>query len=122
MICDGCTICCKILEIKAINKKAWERCKHCENGCTIYATRPAVCREFECAYLAGSWRSELRPDRCGVMIYKDKARGYQALMFVEPAKVDPLIMDQISFLETEYGVKITGIDARPFAQLSEVYG
>lgn len=112
MSCNGCTICCNVLAIEAIDKRAHETCPYCDNGCTIYDARPNVCRRFECAWLVGKWREELRPDRCGVMIYNDLAEGYLALMVVEPDEVDPLVMDQIAFIEREYKIKITGIDAR----------
>lgn len=113
MGCDGCTACCDILTIEAIGKKAHTKCKYCDGSkCTIYSERPDVCKNFTCAYLAGNWRIELRPDQCGVMIYNDSVKGYQALMFVEPNQVDPLIMDQINFMEKRYRIKIHGIDAR----------
>ena len=110
--CDGCTVCCEILEIKAIDKPAHEPCQYCDKGCTIYRERPEVCARFECAWLAGNWRDELRPDRCGVMIYHDADKGYQALMFVDPDQVNPLVMEQIDFLKIRYAVDVNGIDAR----------
>jgi hypothetical protein len=51
--CDGCTLCCKVMAIRGLNKPADSWCQHCEiaTGCTIYAERPAGCRTFNCRYL-----------------------------------------------------------------------
>lgn len=113
MGCDGCTVCCDVLRIDAIGKKSHTRCQYCNSGgCTIYDSRPDVCKNFTCAYLTGSWGLKLRPDKCGVMIYNGAIKGYQALMFVEPSEVDPLIINQIEFMQKTYRIKINGIDAR----------
>jgi len=47
-------------------------CQHllgnsCQN-CGIYATRPPVCRDYACMWLAGHGSEDDRPDRCGVMV------------------------------------------------------
>ena len=75
--CGTCTACCRIFEIPELAKPAGKWCEHCEigRGCTIYATRPEVCREFECLWLLSQQRDdprehlapELRPDRCKVV-------------------------------------------------------
>jgi hypothetical protein len=71
--CGSCTACCKTLRINApeLKKFAGVLCEHCTagKGCTIYDTRPQVCRGFYCgwramAYLGDEWR----PDLCGVLI------------------------------------------------------
>lgn len=50
--CDGCTLCCKLLNIAALKKPALVWCPDCQigKGCGIYETRPQVCREFYCVY------------------------------------------------------------------------
>lgn len=68
--CNGCTLCCKLLNIDSTNSPKNELCKHCEEykGCTIYKTRPQECKEFNCAY--AQWKKaslKLRPDKCGVI-------------------------------------------------------
>jgi Fe-S-cluster containining protein len=78
-------------------------------GCSVYSDRPAVCRKFECAYVANDWAEYLRPDKCGVMI-ANFGGVYAALRLFE--KVDNRIMDQIKFMAKEYGLRIEGIDAR----------
>jgi hypothetical protein len=69
--CGECTVCCTALAIDKpeIQKDAGVTCRHCRAGCTIYATRPALCRDFYCG-----WRQlpilddSRRPDRSGVFV------------------------------------------------------
>jgi len=77
--CDGCTLCCKLLEVKALNKPEGRDCEHCKDGgCAIYGQpeRPQMCKAYQCAWLWNSnWPPSLRPDRCGVVfepVGKDK--------------------------------------------------
>jgi hypothetical protein len=71
--CGTCTACCKTLKIDApeLKKFAGLLCAHCKagTGCTIYGSRPQVCRDFHCAWRAMAYLGdEWRPDRCGVLI------------------------------------------------------
>lgn len=52
--CDGCTLCCKVLEVLPINKPGNVLCEHCieGRGCKIYPDRPEICRTFLCGYLS----------------------------------------------------------------------
>jgi len=58
--CGKCSMCCKVLRIDEIAKPAGKWCDHCKigQGCTIYESRPHVCRTFACAWLM----SEKVPD------------------------------------------------------------
>jgi Fe-S-cluster containining protein len=51
--CDGCTLCCKVIGVKALGKEMGVWCQHCSpgGGCAIYETRPDECRNFDCGYL-----------------------------------------------------------------------
>ncbi len=52
--CGDCSLCCKLLEIPALDKTDNDWCKHCKpgkGGCTIYDSRPDVCRTFRCLWL-----------------------------------------------------------------------
>lgn len=51
--CEGCTMCCKLLSIEALNKPRLQWCTHCNvgTGCNIYEERPSECRTFNCGYL-----------------------------------------------------------------------
>jgi len=76
--CGECTMCCKVFAIPDIDKPAGKWCKHCAigKGCGIYASRPEVCRTFECMWLQSQsqpderdrFAEEFRPDKCKVVI------------------------------------------------------
>jgi len=77
--CGTCSLCCKLLGIKEIAKPAAQWCPHClpgSGGCSIYATRPAECRSFECMWLSSPLGDEWRPTRSKmVMSYFNNDRG-----------------------------------------------
>lgn len=69
--CGSCTACCELLEVIELRKPRGMLCQHCTRGkgCAIYATRPKVCREYKCGWLARDCMpNELRPDRCGFIV------------------------------------------------------
>jgi hypothetical protein len=81
MDCGDCTVCCTLSVVKELNKKAWEQCSHCvNNGCEIYGKHPQECKDFECAYLQGGNNIELRPDKCGVMFFKNSDRIFTGVI------------------------------------------
>lgn len=52
--CGKCSMCCKLLYIIEMNKPANKWCEHCKpgfGGCSIYETRPQICRSFACGWL-----------------------------------------------------------------------
>lgn len=75
--CDGCTLCCKLAEVKALAKPMGILCRHCEpgRGCTIYETRPDECRVFYCLYRSSPLIGEIwRPRDCHMaMSYEPQA-------------------------------------------------
>lgn len=67
--CGPCTVCCTVPSIDnpEIQKPAGATCRHCMNGCTIYDTRPTVCRTYYCGWRQLEIFSEdWRPDKSGV--------------------------------------------------------
>lgn len=80
--CEGCTLCCKVLRISdgGLEKAAYEVCGHCwPGGCGIYASRPGVCRGFECLWKGHDlFRGpEWFPGRCGMLAH------------IPPERIDP---------------------------------
>ena len=73
-LCEDCTGCCIVLEVKEIGKKFGEACKHLGptlfgHGCGIYADRPDACRHYICLWLDSQRRKDvesfpasMRPD------------------------------------------------------------
>ena len=69
--CGSCTLCCRLVPVPQLAKPAGTRCKHASyaKGCTIYATRPNVCRAWSCRWLADPRTAGMpRPDRCHYVI------------------------------------------------------
>ncbi len=69
--CGECGMCCKLAPVPELGKAAGDRCRHFAKGrgCTIQATKPASCRDYQCIWtyaapLDDSWR----PDRAGFIL------------------------------------------------------
>lgn len=108
--CGTCKACCNIYDIKELDKPTHTLCEHhTGKGCGIYKSRPIACMTYKCGYLANNWREELRPDKCGVII--DFRNGVVEAQRIKD-EVDPIILEQIEFIEKTYGVKVKCVDAR----------
>jgi hypothetical protein len=70
--CSGCTLCCKLIPVEEIGKKAGVRCEHQRTGkgCAIYAARPFSCRVWRCMWLQDQANTAAlsRPDRSHYVI------------------------------------------------------
>ena len=95
--CGTCTACCVELTIDQpeLQKLAGHVCPHCilGQGCTIYPTRPLVCRTWFCAWRQLDWIGDaLRPDRSDVLIcptQDDLPAGYDPHLGLEVALLGP---------------------------------
>ncbi|MGE3805440.1 MAG: hypothetical protein AB7K24_12265 [Gemmataceae bacterium] len=67
--CGPCNHCCSLLGVEELKKPDFARCAHvCTAGCGIYETRPEVCRDYRCLWLAGYLPLEdCRPSELGIM-------------------------------------------------------
>lgn len=70
--CGECMVCCKYLSINTpeLKKPADVLCSNCvlNGGCSIYDTRPNVCRTWHCLWRRTvSLPEELRPDKSNVV-------------------------------------------------------
>jgi hypothetical protein len=86
--CGGCTLCCKVQGIAALQKPPGTWCKHCEpaKGCRIYADRPEECRTFNCAYLTNAQLGEeWKPDRSRIVL---RMAGSRIAVLVDPQRPD----------------------------------
>lgn len=73
-LCQDCTGCCTVFEVKDVQKSFGEPCKHLGKtlfgtGCQIYETRPDACKRYVCLWLDSQRRPEvpsfseaMRPD------------------------------------------------------------
>ncbi len=66
--CGDCTLCCTLTFVPELNKLENVTCSHCDGGCKIYDGRPKACEDYKCAWLAGEFSDEMRPDKAHVMI------------------------------------------------------
>jgi uncharacterized cysteine cluster protein YcgN (CxxCxxCC family) len=74
--CEGCTLCCKLAEVKALHKPMGVWCVHCDigAGCKIYQARPAECAVFYCLYRLDPQLDEIwRPAACGMVLTYEPA-------------------------------------------------
>jgi uncharacterized protein len=106
--CGPCSFCCKVLEIEEFPKKAGVLCAHCSTsggGCSVYATRAQICRDFTCDWKEDRGLSpQFRPDRVGVLLMQDPdSDEYQAVC--DPEKPfswrNPLIFRHLVALAKE---------------------
>lgn len=69
--CGECQVCCVLPAVGALQKPMFTPCPNlCEQGCSIYAERPAECAAFRCAWHRGDAQLSDgdRPDQLGLMI------------------------------------------------------
>ena len=92
--CEGCTACCKIMQVRELDKPGNVWCTHCSigKGCAIYDARPESCRTFECVWLQTQRHQkplalELRPDASHVVIYTTD-NGNTIVLNVGPDRPD----------------------------------
>ena len=84
-------MCCTAMaiDVPEIAKDAGEPCRNCvlaangkvTPGCKIYATRPQLCRDYECEWLGSrTLPATLRPDKVGTILMDDEETGeYRAV-------------------------------------------
>ena len=88
--CGTCSLCCTVLRVDELGKRAGVDCIHqrhgpgrgsgdgrgfeggddsaFEGGCAVHETRPPVCRGYRCLWLQGGLEEEERPDRLGAVV------------------------------------------------------
>jgi hypothetical protein len=69
--CGECTLCCKLVPVKELNKPANTKCEHQRTlkGCAIYSKRPQSCYWWNCRWLVNNDTQDLRrPDRSHYVI------------------------------------------------------
>lgn len=81
--CGTCTLCCRLPEIDLFDKPANDWCTHCKagKGCSIYAERPSVCRDFLCRWMTDeTLGDEWTPATSNMMVY---GQGAQMTVLVD---------------------------------------
>ncbi|WP_119256941.1 YkgJ family cysteine cluster protein [Shinella zoogloeoides] len=86
--CGTCTLCCRLPDIDLLDKPANAWCRHCVagEGCSIYADRPSVCRDFLCLWMTDEGLAEVWEPSCShMMVYR---QGPQVTVLVDPDHPD----------------------------------
>lgn len=123
MDCGECTLCCKLLEIKAMDSPKGEWCRGCVpgGGCKIYPTRPEGCREYSCSWrLTPGASPNLRPDRIKAIF--EPINEHIMLCTHDPSsEIKPATKKQIeAFIEEGNSVVIAYLNgSRPEIALAE---
>lgn len=104
--CGDCQLCCKLLPVVAVQKKAGERCRHQRfaKGCAVYHAVgfPPECGVWSCRWLVGDGTESLsRPDRSHYVIdlmpdfvsMTDNATGQRQNVPAIQVWVDPAFPD-----------------------------
>jgi hypothetical protein len=91
--CGSCSLCCKLLPIRELEKPENQWCVHCRpgHGCSIYAERPASCRGFACQRLINdTLGDEWFPTRAKMFVhYNSDPLGTIGLyVIVDPSRPD----------------------------------
>lgn len=71
--CGDCQLCCKLLPVRELGKKASERCKHqrFNKGCAVYhrSGMPSSCALWTCQWLTNQdMADQSRPDRSHLVV------------------------------------------------------
>src|SRR5260370_34303074 len=66
--CGTCSLCCKVLPVRELDKPAGRWCVHSVRGggCGVHSSRPQACRQFFCSWrldpnLGPEWKPEVSP-------------------------------------------------------------
>jgi hypothetical protein len=76
--CGNCTLCCKVMGIRGLNKPINTWCQFCEVGrsCKIYPTRPDECRTFDCLWLRDqTFPDEFKPQKSRIVFAAEHGGG-----------------------------------------------
>lgn len=99
--CDGCTKCCEGWLAADIDGHFMQPGIPCyflkESKCTIYSTRPTVCKEFLCAWMLDERLDEdLKPDKIHQIITYSNVDGIEWYEIVEAGeKISPEVLKRI---------------------------
>lgn len=71
--CGDCTLCCKLLPVRELDKGANTRCRHQRHhkGCSVYGKpdMPISCKLWNCRWIVEDDTADMRrPDRAGYVI------------------------------------------------------
>jgi hypothetical protein len=95
--CGSCTLCCKLMPVPPLGKKAGERCKFLKfhKNCTVYnrPQMPAECAIWNCRWLVDQAGDTRRPDHAHYVI--DVMPDYITLQHNDTGQTQQIAVAQI---------------------------
>lgn len=118
--CGDCSLCCKLMSVRELDKAAFKWCRHARPGakpgaCTIYEERPATCRTFLCHWRLGVLPEHMKPNKIGaVFAQPENVHDARSLnVFIDPGRgVHPEVEAAIKALSEEMPVIMLRGDRR----------
>ncbi len=88
--CEGCSMCCYLLKIDALDKPGGTWCPHCpsKKSCVIHGEHPQECRDFLCGYLTVEGLGEDWKPAKSKIIMAAELDGQRMTAVVDPARPD----------------------------------
>lgn len=89
--CGDCSLCCKLARIDELSKPEGVWCRHCapgRGGCTIHATRPDVCRNWNCTWIVDEGVGEEWWPLTSKMVLLFENHGTRLCVRVDPGHKD----------------------------------
>jgi Fe-S-cluster containining protein len=84
--CGECTACCTGRLIGNAYGNSFNPSRKCvflvQEKCSIYSTRPDLCRKYQCSWSEHLFDESMRPDKCGVIVTTKSINGKQFLEVV----------------------------------------
>jgi hypothetical protein len=73
--CSGCTECCTLLGVSAVEKYPGEACRHIAKSkttgkkiCGINRKKPESCQLYQCMWLLGNFSEDYKPSKVGFVV------------------------------------------------------
>ena len=105
--CGGCVLCCYLA---FAGKPHGVLCQFAKPGvgCTIYDSRPVICRDFCCSWLAGV--TAIRPDELGVMVLANETGELHVFHQLESGPITDVARNELK-VAAEHLFDLDGIDS-----------
>lgn len=113
--CGDCTACCSGQLVSNSYGNQFGRGHRCiflvEEKCTVYETRPQVCRNYQCAWSQNLLDHDMRPDQSGIMVSvetdKNKKQYFKAMDLIKTVPYETYIkLDRAAKKFNTYWIRV----------------